>query len=172
MNLEDDGVRQTVHQLITATMLAVLSSTFAIADEPPTHPCAEIADPTQRLACFDKAFPHRTPQARATPPAQKQPPPLPPQEFGFTDAQRRERESSDRKPAGAQEIHAKISELETRRSGMFTATLDNGQLWAQTELNSKARVRTGDTVVIHKAALGSYLLVTPDGIGTRVRRIE
>jgi hypothetical protein len=51
-------------------------------------------------------------------------------------------------------------------------TLDNAQVWAQSEFNSQADVEIGDSVTVRRAAFGSYLLVTKAGIGTRVKRVK
>ena len=51
-------------------------------------------------------------------------------------------------------------------------TLDNAQVWAQSEINSQADVEIGDSVTVRRGALGSYLLVTKAGIGTRVKRVK
>lgn len=161
-------MRKLVPQLVSATVLVLNGA--AAADEPATHACAEVADPLERLSCYDKAFPPRAAQTRSAPGGSNRS--LPPEEFGFTDAERRRRESGDRKDNSPQEVRATVSTLKRRQNGMFTASLDNGQSWAQTELDSKARLKPGDAVVIRRAAFGSYLLVTPDGIGTRVKRIE
>ena len=60
--------------------------------------------------------------------------------------------------------------VEIRRDGMFQVTLDNEQIWTQTELNSRIDLRVGATVTIRRGALGSYLLSNSAGISTRVRR--
>jgi len=45
-------------------------------------------------------------------------------------------------------------------------------VWSQSEFNSQADVDIGDTITVRRGALGSYLLVTKAGIGTRVRRVK
>ena len=65
-----------------------------------------------------------------------------------------------------------MTAIELRDDGKFVATLANGQMWAQTELNSRIEVRVGDTVRIRRGALGSYLLSNDAGMATRVRRVR
>lgn len=79
----------------------------------------------------------------------------------------------DAKPApkNISSLQASITAVERRR-GLFVVTLSNGQAWAQTELDSRAEVRIGDTVTVRRAALGSYLLDTQAGIAARVKRLR
>ena len=65
-----------------------------------------------------------------------------------------------------------IKSLDWRRDGKFVVTLDNTQVWAQSEFNSQADVQVGDAITVRRGALGSYLLVTKAGLGTRVMRVK
>jgi hypothetical protein len=65
-----------------------------------------------------------------------------------------------------------VASLQRKPTGEFVVHMENGQVWEQTELNSRARLRPGSAVRIKRGAFGSYLLVTPDGIGTSVRRLD
>lgn len=107
------------------------------------HPCAAIADDARRLACYDEAF--GAPDSPAN------------------DAARREESSYS--------FSAVVSGL-ARRGDRFVATLDNGQVWSQTETNTRIDVRVGDTVSIRRGALGSYLLSDGEGLATRVKRLR
>jgi hypothetical protein len=69
-------------------------------------------------------------------------------------------------------VTAAIKSLDRRRDGKFVVTLDNTQVWAQSEFNSQADVQVGDAITVRRGALGSYLLVTKAGIGTRVKRVK
>ncbi|MEJ1960221.1 MAG: hypothetical protein WDO56_01165 [Gammaproteobacteria bacterium] len=167
--------------LHVAGALVILAGGFAAAaGEAPTHACSAVPDPQQRLSCFDKAFPAKPVQAPSaaqsvnqSAPVTQAPKPLPAQEFGFTDAQRREKAADDRKAdTSPAEIRTTVTTWKKRPNGTFVTTLENGQVWSQIELNSNARLKPGDAVVIHKAVFGSYVLVTPAGIGTRVQRVR
>ena len=57
-----------------------------------------------------------------------------------------------------------------KRNGRFIVTLDNGTRWTQDEDRSEARVAIGDDIILEKANIGSYTLITKDGIQTRVKR--
>jgi hypothetical protein len=54
----------------------------------------------------------------------------------------------------------------------MVVTLADGQVWAQLDPDTRAKLKVGDTVTIRRAALGSYLLVTPSGMATRVKRLK
>ena len=47
-------------------------------------------------------------------------------------------------PAAPDSVTAAIKSLDRRRDGKFVVTLDNTQVWAQSEFNSQADVRVGD----------------------------
>jgi hypothetical protein len=49
--------------------------------------------------------------------------------------------------------------------------LDNGQRWAERVAESRGPLKPGDRVTIERASFGSFLLVTPAGVGLRVRRL-
>jgi hypothetical protein len=52
--------------------------------------------------------------------------------------------------------------------GHATLVLDNGQTW--TIMDAAARLAVGDLVSIRRAALGSFLMMTPAKHSYRVRR--
>lgn len=135
-----------------------------LAAQETAHPCARVADPAARLACYDAAFP------------------LPPEviEAGQQQAQAgfgliRPRDSSQG-PQQALEtvvpgrIESRVIHVDPGRSGERTITLENGQIWTQTEAHSSGHVQIGDVIQIRKGALGAYQLVTAAGVYLRVRR--
>jgi len=91
-------------------------------------------------------------------------------DFGFTAAQIRSQNSEVADVEAPASITSAVAAVETRASGKFVVSLANGQVWRQVEVNERARLEKGDAVTIRKAALSSYLLVTPNGVATRVRR--
>jgi hypothetical protein len=114
-----------------------------------------MVDDASRLACYDRSF--GSPHA--------------PSNGAGADGNA----GADDRQAGAKKnfsFTATVTAVEKRRDGKFVATFDNGQVWEQSELNSRADVRVGDAVTVRRAALGSYLLSTREGIGTRVKRLR
>lgn len=130
--------------LIATLQLAALSSAARAADP---HHCTQIQDDRERLACYDQAF--GTP---AAPRPLPDPPPLraeqPPDKFS-----------------------AAVSQIEWR-NGMFVVTLDNGQVWMQSERDSRVQLDAGDAVNFRRAALGSWLMSSGQGIAARVKRLR
>jgi hypothetical protein len=127
-------------------LLMLLSSTAALAAG--THPCTRVQDDAERLACYDRTF--------GTPAAPK---PLPEPENTWTPK------------AVPEKFSAHVSEIEWR-NGVFVATLDNGQVWIQSERDTRVQLAEGDTVNIRRASLGSFLLSSEQGIATRVKRLR
>ena len=117
------------------------------------HPCASITRDVERLACYDRHFGQPQGHTNGAPP----------------DANARAEAPATEKNSN---ITATVTDFERRRDGLFVATLDNGQVWSQSELDSRAELRVGDTVTVRRGALGSHLLITPAGIGTRVKRVR
>jgi hypothetical protein len=132
---------------------------------------------TQRARPFPPERPERgarasgdTPQAART----TQPPPTSPSvdrgvaEFGTRGgplARRHEVESPG-------EITGVVQHIGERAYGQVVITLDNGQTWLQNEPMDYFPLKAGDSVVIRKAALGSYLLFAPFKRSTRVTRVR
>jgi hypothetical protein len=75
---------------------------------------------------------------------------------------------------GPTEIKAKVTAVQASEvTGRAVVTLDNGQVWQQVEATTAPkRPRAGDVVVIRKASLDSYLMVTPERGSARVRRVR
>ena len=137
--------------LVAWALLVSTSSDLRAADA--AHPCASITDDAHRLACYDRHF--GQPQGHSN--------------GALPGASPR---GEDGAAAKNFSVTATVTALERRRDGLFVATLDNGQVWSQSEVDSRAEVRVGDTVTVRRGTLGSYLLVTAAGIGTRVKRVR
>lgn len=102
--------------------------------------------------------------------AAQTPPLLPPTgtEQGWTKEDTR---AIPKRPYDIGYISATVVKLSVRKkTGRFIVTLDNGQRWSQTENKPDVQVGVGDEIKIQKTTLGSYTLVTMNGIETRVRR--
>jgi hypothetical protein len=160
---------------------AVTISQAALAQAAGTHRCAAIADGSARLACYDAAYgspaapqgaeAHPAAPATAATPDPTYAPAQSSEEFGFAAAHMQAK--APKKPeSGPERIRVSVTALRRQPTGEFIATFDNGQTWVQSEINSRAGLEVGDTVTIHKAAFGSFLLVTTDRLATRVRRIR
>jgi hypothetical protein len=100
--------------------------------------CAAIDDDARRLACYDADF--RTVVA-------------PEKAFGVERRPQREAATLDK-------VTAKIAGVTTLRDGALRVTLENGQVWRQIDQKGQARWAVGDSLVIERAALGSFLAST------------
>ncbi len=149
---------------IAMSVTLIVTSGILFAAEDAQHPCAHVRNDTDRLACYDQAF--GKPAASADPTA-----PAPKEQFGFTEKEMA-RNTGQSATAAPDSVTAAIKSLDRRHDGKFVVTLDNAQVWAQSEINSQADVEIGDSVTVRRGALGSYLLVTKAGIGTRVKRVK
>jgi len=150
---------------IAMSVTLVVTSGILFAADEAQHPCAHVRNDTDRLACYDQAFGKPPASAAATSPAPKE-------QFGFTEKEMARNSGQSATPAAPDSVTAAIKSLDWRRDGKFVVTLDNTQVWAQSEFNSQADVQVGDAITVRRGALGSYLLVTKAGIGTRVKRVK
>jgi hypothetical protein len=136
---------------------------LSLAAHAATHPCALESVPAARLACYDKAFP-------------------PPPEVQEAAAERARAEFGDERSRVALRDPGQVVEQVDPQSiesvvvrvdhslGARSVTLEDGQVWTQTDARSGGHVRAGDTVQVKRAILGGYHLVTPNGVILRVRR--
>lgn len=150
-----------------ATLTAVMGATPALAQdrgESPYSRCAEIADDTARLACFDETYAREGEILAARAEAERQ---ETVENFGLSelDIQRRAEEESGAASAASQlsedgQITATVVEIfADRQLGKRLFVLDNGQIWRETQVSRMRRhPREGATVVISKESLGRFFL--------------
>lgn len=149
--------------------LSLVVVTSATAGE--SHPCAPVNDASERLACYDAAFP-RPADARPEPVVDEAARADSLQEFGLSQEQLRKRDPERMREIMPDQLQAKVAGVAYRRTGERLITLESKQVWLLTEVTSKGQLRVGDPVVIRRAALGSFMLVTPGGVRLRARRVE
>ena len=129
--------------------------------------CATIGPPTERLACYDQLAgrPHASVTAPAPEVAAPASPVAPPKEsFGLYHAEH------PAAPPPAASLTAKVVGIGAAANGHPTVALEGGQLW---ELDgADPLLANGDSVAIKRAALGSFLMTTPNGRTHRVRRLR
>jgi hypothetical protein len=146
--------------------------------------CAEINEPSKRLACYDQvaerppatsaAQPKDSPAAKgsaapkdspATPASAATAAPPAKDSFGLYAAEH---------PAAPPRVEAlitgKVISIGISNSGRSTVTLEGDQVW---ELDSADPVlKNGDAVTVKRGTLGSFILTTPGGRLHRVHRIR
>jgi len=75
------------------------------------------------------------------------------------------------KPAG-QFLPGKITALRQGSGGVLVFTLDNDQVWAQANADTRFTFNIGDDVRIEHGSMGSFWLAANKGRKTRVKRIS
>ena len=169
----------------TLIRLTIFASLAIAGPARADHPCASVLDATARLACYDQAFgkPAAPTAAAATATAATAATAASAtpgvatdlkarQDFGLSETEVRARAGKTAAPAAADSITSKVTSIGHRPTGEMFVTLEDGQVWVEVETGSGVQVKPGDTVTIHRAALGSYMLVNSRHVGSRVRRVK
>lgn len=145
--------------------------------------CAAIADDHERLTCYDRLA-GRVPAAvpasvAATAPVALPPGPIPTvtaadplADFGLTQTAKRERDPERWARETPQSIAGTVAVVQRNAEDRLVVTLDNDQVWVQSETKPNIILRPGDSVTIRRAAMGSFMLVTSNKLATRVRRVR
>ena len=134
-----------------------------------------IEAPAARLACYDAAAGRPSPAGGAamTSVGDAAPVAVPDADadratetrnFGLTPAQ-----ISPAKAQGPQAVTGRITGI-GGTAGHVSVTLDNGQVWSVAD--DASRLSVGDPVTIRHAALGSFLMTTPDRHAYTVHRVR
>jgi hypothetical protein len=120
--------------------------------------CAEQTDQTQRLACFD-ALAATVPKVEAD-------------QFGITADIVHKRDPAVAHQEAEAILPGKIEKLGRTADGKLIFTLDNQQVWVQSEVKTRIEFVVGDAVHIEHGAMGSLWLAADKGRKTRVNRIR
>lgn len=149
---------------VIALVLSLLVTLPAIAQEGGRgHPCADVVEPVERLACYDDAFPPAGEEEAARKALE---------EFGLDEPALRLRNPWRGRDNSPDRIQAAVARVDYTANGERVLMLDNGQTWLQTEITSKGPLKPGDPVAIRKASFGTFMLATPGGVSLRVRRLR
>jgi len=174
-------------RLILFALLAAASSSAAAQERRAVAPerpevlnrltaCRTVADPAERLACFDQ-------QVAALEAAEAA------REIAVVDRQqiRRTRRSlfglrlpdlgifgddddRDEDGAGVNEINSTIRSAYTGNDGRMNYALEDNSVWVQTEGRVGRRPRAGEAVRVRRGLLGSFILSVAERPGVRVVR--
>jgi hypothetical protein len=130
----------------------------------PIRACAAMRNDVERLACYDKAVAHIE-SGSAAPSAENM--------FGASTALAPERKTErETKGDELQQISGTVVSLSYTESGLITLTLDNEQVWRQTDADTMLTIKTGDSVTINRASLGTFRLVDKRGRTSRFKRVR
>jgi hypothetical protein len=187
----DRGVNMQMRKVVTGVGLVCVAVAAWAADPvvEAGRQCTQIKDSLARLVCFDKAFeaspaesaaasvpvavvaPVATPVPAVVPAPAALPAPAVVPALG--DESVRKLEGRDAEPQTPTNLTATVTAVKQMRPDVFRVTLDNGQVWLQSEMSSLFSASIGDTIRIEKGALGSYRMarVSPSKSGwVRVTR--
>ena len=140
--------------------------------------CREIAEISVRVACYDKIVDSRFPTepsdsaATSTQGEAVESTSLPDAQslFGTSDSQAKRIVETSLAIEQIDHIVATATDVRKTATRKLAVTLDNGQVWRQLD-NQRLRLEVGDTVVVRKASLGSYLMQKQSGSRSiRVKR--
>jgi hypothetical protein len=151
-----------------ASVLAAitLAGTAVAAD---SHKCTTVVDPTERLACYDEAFPPAE-GVRTTALDREARRQEALRDFGLSKVQKAERDPNQY-DVGPERIEATIAKISYRATGERVVTLDNGQVWLLTEVTDKGWIKAGDRITMKTAMMGTFFLDT-GRIVLRARRLQ
>ncbi len=186
-------MRHTALTLAIAAALAAVGTARASGGpQEDLAACGAIADPTERLACYDRvAGRPATPAApaagapKAAPAAPAAPQPVAPAQPAAAPAQAASPPAQAQGKAAAsfgsyqsehpvtqvaESLSARISATGKTIDGQPTVTLEGGALWLLDEVDPLLAV--GDTVTIKRGLFGSFLLETSTRRVHHVRRFR
>jgi hypothetical protein len=165
------GSVETESSMRAYTFAALLLTAGASADEPETRipselrECVAIQRNTERLACFDRGIENlRAPGATTAAGAESS--------FGLFAQTPAPARAGDPPRAEIESLEARVTSIAAAADGSAVLALDNGQSWRQIGSNASLLLKVGDTVVIRRAALGSFQLSTPTGRAAKVKRVR
>jgi hypothetical protein len=173
-----------MRRLALTIFIVLLSPSLAADPLAEASRCAGLASDESRLACYDAVFGRSTGAAAvASPSSAPAPTPVgvaaasaapvdagrPDADFGLSTYQKAQKTAAGDTPSS---MRAGIESVSSQRNGYFVVTLDNGQTWYQVESHTLARVKAGDQIEIKRAAMGSFLLMTANGVAVRVKRLR
>jgi hypothetical protein len=153
--------------VFTASMGATAADDPALAA---ARRCTQISDNLLRLTCFDKALAAGVGGAAAAPvaaPASPAPALAASAEAPATFGEENVRKSIvERDKAEVRKLSAMVTAVKSVRQDVYRVSLDNGQVWQQTEMSSMFTVAVGDSVEISKGRFGGYRMSRTSGGGS------
>ena len=182
-------MRRTALTLAIAAALAAVGTARASGGpQEDLAACGAIADPTERLACYDRvAGRPATPAAPAAGAPKAAPQPVAPAQPSAAPAQAATPPAQVQGAAAAasfgsyqtehpvvtqvpESLTARVSAMGKTIDGQPTVTLEGGALWLLDEVDPLLAV--GDTITIKRGVFGSFLLETATRRVHHVRRIR
>lgn len=170
----------TLARLSTPILVVLMAAPFAATAEPVStdevYACASMDDDAERLACYDAAV-GRLKQAEEageiTTVTREQVAEVQRDSFGFSIPSLPSIAMPRLGGGEAEEIEEltfAVTDLDRSGYGKVTVTLENGQVWRQTD--SERTPLSADEALIKRAAFGSYMMKLDGGRAFRVERVR
>ncbi|MCH8685817.1 hypothetical protein [Pedomonas mirosovicensis] len=159
-------MRQVIFHMTLAG--ALLASGGAFAQIEGFKACAGIGDGEKRLACYDKALAAADAEAAARLAEQRRAAELAAAKAAAETKARQEQaqlaafgsestaKGKEEREEAPKQISASIASIDNNGLAGLVFTLDNGQVWRQTESKTLPPVRAGDAVTIRRGMMGGY----------------
>jgi len=167
---------------VTAALVILCAAPAAAQDqqtEPPqvvagVYACAGVSNDAERLACYDNAV-GRMRQAESegqfVAVDRERAEVLRRESFGFTLPSVANLFGGRGGDEVLDRIELDVERVLTRADGRHIFVMADGQRWVQVEPRRTSNVRAGDSVIVRRASLGSFMLVSErGGAAHRVRR--
>ena len=156
----------------------LLLSQPAPAAEEAFSKCRQIAEIAERVVCYDNVVDSRFPMSSSDSVEAIKPPDITRSSavpdaqslFGANDAEAKRIVETSLAIEQIDHIVATTTNVRESATRKLTVTLDNGQVWRQLD-NQPMHLKVGETVVVRKASLGSFLMEKQTGSRSiRVKR--
>jgi hypothetical protein len=141
------------------------------------YQCAGISADRERLSCFDAAVGHlrqAESQGQVVAVDRQQVANIEHEGFGFSLpslGRLLPHFGGGGSSQAIERMEMQVERISAAAEGRARFVMSNGQSWIQVEPQRTYNVRAGDTVTIRRAALGSFMLISPrGGAAHRVRR--
>ncbi len=148
-----------------------------------TLACSKIADSSERLACFDRAFPTDSSKPASipssapedsTPVIQEALATAPSSSSSTNSSMLQEPDSPSRGMFSWREklnISSRLISVRDKDKQKMVFQLENDQIWLQDSPRSLPFAE-GDEITIKSATIGGYIMSNSKGVSTRVRQIK
>jgi hypothetical protein len=181
------------HACIVIVAMGCIGSSLSLAQS--TTDCSSVVNDAARLKCYDEQAARQKrqvappsgataatptpakptpPSVRSTPPAHAESAPASPNDFGLEpDAIRKKQAAANPDaPQAPEQLVARVKTVATKSRGTYRITLEDGQVWEETQHTGGLPPEIGETVTIRRGMLGSYFLSRSFGLALRVKRVD
>lgn len=154
--------------LVTTLLLLATPSFASTINVQALEACSLIENDFKRLMCYDKVISREAitgSQKDATSKLSQSKSVKPKDTFGLENRKKEEAVKIDK-------LRAKVTKIKTNQIGYRTFTLDNGQVWRQTDTDSFS-AKKGDEIIITRGVFNSFKMKKANNNRTvQVKRVR